>query len=69
MDTRELVKICEDAGCAGADFAIAIAPGFYARTVGQARPSLKKYFVDIAEASHSSGCLLFTNWVLKRMKY
>lgn len=49
--TRESIKIAEEASTAGADFAIAIAPGYYAGALTANMESIRNYFVDIAAAS------------------
>ena len=49
--TRESVELAHEASDAGADFVIAIAPGYYAGTLMAEPASLKNFFVDIANAS------------------
>ncbi|KAF4628240.1 hypothetical protein G7Y89_g9914 [Cudoniella acicularis] len=50
--TRESIQLAKDAALAGADFAIAIPPGYYAGPLmADNMAALKTFFVDIAEAS------------------
>lgn len=49
--TRESIQLAKDAAAAGADFAIAIPPGYYAGALMADTAAVKNYFVDIAEAS------------------
>jgi 4-hydroxy-2-oxoglutarate aldolase len=47
--TKGTIQLSKEAAAAGADFAIVIPSGYYAGALG--REALKKYFVDVAEAS------------------
>jgi len=47
--TKGTIQLSKEAAEAGADFAIVIPSGYYAGALG--REALKKYFVDVAEAS------------------
>jgi L-threo-3-deoxy-hexylosonate aldolase len=49
--TRESIELCKDAAEAGADYVMVIPPGYYAGTLLADTSSIKKFFVDIAEAS------------------
>jgi dihydrodipicolinate synthase/N-acetylneuraminate lyase len=49
--TRESVQLCKDAAEAGADYVMIIPPGYYAGALLADTTSIKKFFVDIAEAS------------------
>ncbi|TVY84403.1 L-threo-3-deoxy-hexylosonate aldolase [Lachnellula suecica] len=50
--TRESIQLSKDAASAGADFAIAIPPGYYAGPLmADNMAALRNYFLDIAEAS------------------
>lgn len=50
--TRESIQLSKDAAAAGADFAIAIPPGYYAGPLMvDNMTALRTYFLDIAEAS------------------
>jgi 4-hydroxy-2-oxoglutarate aldolase len=50
--TRESIQLAKEAASAGADFAIAIPPGYYAGPlVADNMAALRDYFLDIAEAS------------------
>ncbi|KAH6666710.1 putative dihydrodipicolinate synthase [Halenospora varia] len=50
--TRESIQLAKEAAEAGADFAIAIPPGYYAGPLmADGMKALKGFFVDIAEAS------------------
>ncbi|KAJ5991222.1 hypothetical protein N7499_011764 [Penicillium canescens] len=49
--TRESVQLCKDAAEAGADYVMIIPPGYYAEALLADTTSIKKFFVDIAEAS------------------
>jgi len=50
--TRESIQLAKDAAAAGADFAIAIPPGYYAGPlIAENMVALRTYFLDIAEAS------------------
>ncbi|KAF8848018.1 putative dihydrodipicolinate synthase [Acephala macrosclerotiorum] len=49
--TRESIQLAKDAAGAGADFAIAIPPGYYAEALTADTAAIKNFFVDIAEAS------------------
>ena len=47
--TKGSIQLSKEAAEAGADFAIVIPSGYYAGALG--RDALKKYFIDVAEAS------------------
>jgi 4-hydroxy-2-oxoglutarate aldolase len=47
--TKGSIQLCKEAAQAGADYAIVIPSGYYAGALN--REALKKYFVDVAEAS------------------
>lgn len=49
--TRESIELCKDAAEAGADYVMVIPPGYYAGALLADTSSIKKFFVDIAEAS------------------
>jgi 4-hydroxy-2-oxoglutarate aldolase len=49
--TRESILIAKEAAVAGADFAIALTPGFYAGSLMADERAIRNYFVDIADAS------------------
>ncbi|KUJ15975.1 putative dihydrodipicolinate synthase [Mollisia scopiformis] len=49
--TRESIQLAKEAAAAGADFAIAIPPGYYAGVLKADVTAIKSFFVDIAEAS------------------
>lgn len=49
--TRESILIAKEAAEAGADFVIALTPGFYAGPLMAEEGAVRKYFMDIAEAS------------------
>jgi 4-hydroxy-2-oxoglutarate aldolase len=49
--TRESILIAKEAAAAGADFAIALTPGFYAGSLVADERTVRAYFVDIANAS------------------
>lgn len=49
--TRESIQLAKEAAAAGADFAIAIPPGYYAGALKADVTAIKNFFVDIAEAS------------------
>ncbi|KAF2642720.1 putative dihydrodipicolinate synthase [Massarina eburnea CBS 473.64] len=49
--TRESIVLAKEAAEAGADFVMVIPPGYYASTLRSNPESLKRFFVDIAEAS------------------
>lgn len=50
--TRETIKLAHSAADAGADFAIALPPGYYAGTLmANDMVALKNYFVEVAAAS------------------
>jgi 4-hydroxy-2-oxoglutarate aldolase len=49
--TRESIVIAKEAAVAGADFAIALTPGFYAGSLIADERAIRNYFVDIANAS------------------
>jgi L-threo-3-deoxy-hexylosonate aldolase len=50
--TRESIQLAKEAASAGADFAIAIPPGYYAGPlIADNMAALRNYFLDIAEAS------------------
>ena len=49
--TRETIKLSRDAASAGADFVMAIPPGYYAGALLANTKSLRDFFVDVAEAS------------------
>ncbi|KAJ5303512.1 hypothetical protein N7476_010311 [Penicillium atrosanguineum] len=49
--TRESIQLCKDAAEAGADYVMIIPPGYYAGALLADTTSIKKFFVDIAEAS------------------
>ncbi|TVY22568.1 putative 4-hydroxy-2-oxoglutarate aldolase, mitochondrial [Lachnellula hyalina] len=50
--TRESIQLAKDAAAAGADFAIAIPPGYYAGPlIAENMAALRTYFLDISEAS------------------
>ncbi|KAJ9143798.1 putative Dihydrodipicolinate synthase [Pleurostoma richardsiae] len=49
--TRESIQLAKEAAAAGADFVMAIPPGYYAGALLADVTSIKKFFVDIAEAS------------------
>lgn len=50
--TRESIQLAREAAAAGADFAIAIPPGYYAGAlIADSMAALRTYFLDIAEAS------------------
>lgn len=49
--TRESIQLAIDAKHAGADYAMVIPPGYYAGVLAKDRAALKKFFVDIANAS------------------
>lgn len=49
--TRESILIAKEAAEAGADFVIALTPGFYAGDLIANENAIKEYFVDIANAS------------------
>lgn len=49
--TRESILLAQGAAAAGADFAIAIAPGYYAGALIEDMNSIRDYFVDVAKES------------------
>jgi len=49
--TRESIELAHEAAAAGADFAIAIAPGYYAGALLARPESVRDFFVDVAEGS------------------
>ncbi|KAJ5546798.1 hypothetical protein N7494_004383 [Penicillium frequentans] len=49
--TRESIQLCKDAAEAGADYVMVIPPGYYAGALLADTTAIKKFFVDIAEAS------------------
>lgn len=49
--TRESIQLCKDAAEAGADYVMIIPPGYYAGALLADFTAIKKFFVDIAEAS------------------
>ncbi|KAJ5724996.1 uncharacterized protein N7483_006353 [Penicillium malachiteum] len=49
--TRESIKLCIDASKAGADYVMVIPPGYYAGTMLSNIGSVKRFFMDIAQAS------------------
>jgi L-threo-3-deoxy-hexylosonate aldolase len=49
--TRESIELAREAALAGADFVIAISPGYYSGALLADMTSIKNYFVDIAAAS------------------
>lgn len=49
--TRETIQLARDAVAAGADFALVIAPGYWAGYLKANPAALKKFFIDVAAAS------------------
>jgi 4-hydroxy-2-oxoglutarate aldolase len=49
--TRESIEFAKEAAAAGADYAIAISPSYYAGALIGNSEALRNYFVEIAEAS------------------
>lgn len=49
--TRESIQLAQEAADAGADFVMVIPPGYYAGALLADPGAIKKFFVDIAEAS------------------
>lgn len=49
--TRESIQFCQDAAESGAEFVMAIPPGYYAGALLAEIQSVRDFFVDIAEAS------------------
>ncbi|GAA5943811.1 hypothetical protein JCM3775_000196 [Rhodotorula graminis] len=47
--TRETIELTKEAAERGANYAMVIAPGYFAGALG--KPALKQFFVDVAEAS------------------
>jgi len=48
---KETVKLCNQAGDAGADYAIVIFPGYFAFAMGKNRAALKAYFMKVLDNS------------------
>lgn len=49
--TRESVRLAQEAADAGADFVLAIFPGYYASSLATDQEALELFFVEVAEAS------------------
>ena len=49
--TRETVELCKEAAEAGADYAIAIASGYFAGTLARNRKALKEFWAEISAKS------------------
>lgn len=49
--TRESIQLCKDAADAGADYVMVIPPGYYAGPLMSNPKAIKKFFVDISNAS------------------
>lgn len=49
--TRESIELAREAAHAGADFVMLIPPGYYAGALLADLESVKRFFVDVAEAS------------------
>lgn len=49
--TRETIQLARDAAAAGADFALVIAPGYWAGYLKGNPAATKKFFVDVAAGS------------------
>ncbi|RFU80201.1 aldolase-type tim barrel [Trichoderma arundinaceum] len=49
--TRETIQLARDAAAAGADFALVIAPGYWAGYLKANPAAAKKFFIDVAAAS------------------
>ena len=49
--TRETIQLARDAKEAGADYVMVIPPGYYGGVLAKDRVALKKFFVDISNAS------------------
>jgi L-threo-3-deoxy-hexylosonate aldolase len=49
--TRETVELCEEAAEAGADYAIAIASGYFAGTLAGNQKALKAFWTEISAKS------------------
>ncbi|KAH0524318.1 hypothetical protein TsFJ059_006847 [Trichoderma semiorbis] len=49
--TRETIQLARDAAAAGADFALVIAPGYWAGYLKGNPAAVKKFFVDVAAGS------------------
>lgn len=48
---HQTIKLCKQAKEAGADYAIVIAPGYFAFAMGKNTAALKDFFVEVIEAS------------------
>ena len=49
QSTRETVQLCRDAADAGADYALALPPSYFAASYSRA--AIRQHFVDVADAS------------------
>ena len=50
--TRETISLAKDAAAAGADFALVIAPGYFAAALKAGGPAaVRRFFVDVAGQS------------------
>lgn len=48
---HQTIKLCQEAKVAGADYAIVIAPGYFAFGIGRDKVALKAFFTEVLEKS------------------
>jgi 4-hydroxy-2-oxoglutarate aldolase len=49
--TRETLELTKEAACAGADYVLVIASGYFAGALAANREALKSYWIEIAQKS------------------